>query len=175
MSMALVFGRPCLSGSAPSAMCKRWIIANGLAPAVRHSTVVSDELNGANQTLAAGSSAAASRLRPTETTSRRSSSAIRTTSPSLPLQTRVVLPSSSLGLPIWGDSFGAVGVSGLRDLAAILRGRRGILAAHGLGVGAAETAAHQQHGQEQYGQSCGGDAEHDDAFGLAGTPYHQTS
>jgi hypothetical protein len=89
-------------------MCQRWIMANGLVPARRHSTVASAELNGANQTFAAGSSAAALRLRPTETISRRSSSAISTIRPSFPGQTRVVLPSSSLGLPIWRQSFGAV-------------------------------------------------------------------
>jgi hypothetical protein len=43
----------------------------------------------------------------------------------------------------------AVELAGLSDLAAILRGRRGILAAHGSGVGSVETTAHQQHGQEQ--------------------------
>src|SRR5690348_16312734 len=84
------------------------MIANGLLPAIRHSTVVCVELKGSNQTCAAGSSAADARLLPTETVSRRSSSAISTERPALPGQSRVVLPSSSLGLPIMRQFFGAV-------------------------------------------------------------------
>ena len=68
------------------------------------------ELKEANQASAAGSLAAASRFRPTETVSRRSPSLISTTSPDLPGQTCVVLPSRSLGLPIVRQSFGAVDV-----------------------------------------------------------------
>jgi hypothetical protein len=76
--------------------------------AARHSTVVAVELNGPNQTCAAGSWLAATRLRSTETVSRRSSSLIKARSPDLPGQRRVVLPSNSLGLPIMRQSFGAV-------------------------------------------------------------------
>ncbi len=86
------------------------MIANGLPPAARHSTLSPVELNGPNQACAAGSLAAASRFRPTETTSRRSPSLISTTSPDFPGQTLVVLPSSSLGLPIMRQAFGAVDV-----------------------------------------------------------------
>jgi hypothetical protein len=59
------------------------MIANGLPSAARHSTVWLVELNGPNQTWAANSLAAAARLRPTETVSRKSSSAISTTRPAL--------------------------------------------------------------------------------------------
>jgi hypothetical protein len=86
------------------------MIANGLPSAARHSTVWLVELNGPNQTWAASSLAAAARLRPAETVSRKSSSAIRTTRPDLPGQRRVVPPSSSLGLPIMRQSLGAVEV-----------------------------------------------------------------
>ena len=91
-------------------MCQRWMMANGLPSTARHSTVLVVELKGPNQAWAAGSFAAAARLRPTETVSRRSSSLIKTPSPDLPGQNRVVLPSSSLGLPIMRQSFGAVDV-----------------------------------------------------------------
>src|SRR5690242_16497050 len=84
------------------------MIANGLLPAIRHSMAVRLELNGSNHACAAGSLAAAARLLPTETVSRKSSSLISTKRPALPGQSRVVLPSSSLGLPIMRQSFGAV-------------------------------------------------------------------
>src|SRR5579871_1423695 len=84
------------------------MIANGLPAAIRHSTVVRLELNGSNHICAAGSLAAAARLLPTETVSRKSSSLISTERPPLPGHNRVVLPSSSLGLPILRQSFGAV-------------------------------------------------------------------
>src|ERR1700753_1348089 len=106
--MALSRGRSLASRSALSAISQRWMIANGLLPTIRHSTVVRLELNGSNQTCAAGSLAAAIRLLPTETVSRRSSSLISAERPALPGQSRVVLPSSSLGLPIMRQFFGAV-------------------------------------------------------------------
>jgi hypothetical protein len=62
------------------------MIANGLPSAARHPTVWPFELNGPNQTPATGSLAASTWLRPTETVSRRSSSAISTTRPDLPGQ-----------------------------------------------------------------------------------------
>ncbi len=86
------------------------MIANGLPSTARHSTVWAVELKGPNQVSAAGSLAAAMRLGPTETVSRRSSSLISTTSPDLPGHTCVVLPSRSPGLPIVRQSFGAVDV-----------------------------------------------------------------
>ena len=48
-------GRPFLSWSALSAMCQRWMMANGLPLMARHSTVLVVELNGPNQVCAAGS------------------------------------------------------------------------------------------------------------------------
>ena len=91
-------------------MCQRWMIANGLPFTARHSTVCSVELNGPNQTCAAGSLAAAARLRPTETVSRRSSSLIKTTRPALPGQVRMVLSSTSVPALVTRQSFGAVEV-----------------------------------------------------------------
>jgi hypothetical protein len=49
---------------------QRWIMANGLLPAIRHSIDGKAELNGPNKVCAAGSFAASSRLRPTEMVSR---------------------------------------------------------------------------------------------------------
>jgi hypothetical protein len=84
------------------------MIANGLPAVIRHSTVCTLELNGSNQIYAAGSLAAKVRVLPTETVSRRSSSLISTEKRAFPGQSRVVLPSSWLGLPIMRQSFGAV-------------------------------------------------------------------
>jgi hypothetical protein len=103
-------GRPFLSSSALSAMCQRWMIANGLPSSARHSTVLVVELNGPNQFCAAGSLAAAARLRPTETASRRSSSLMTTTSPALPGQTRIVESSTPLPALVTRQSPGAVEV-----------------------------------------------------------------
>src|SRR5215218_2161602 len=123
-NIGLAVGRPSLSKSLLSAMCQRWMIANGLPFTARHSTVLVVELNGPNQLCAAGSLAAAARLRPTETVSRRSSSLIDTTRPALPGQTRFVLPSSSLGLPIMRQSFGAVGCIAAAECLGICRWNR---------------------------------------------------
>src|ERR1700681_85922 len=60
------------------------MIANGLPLSVRHSTAGVAELNGPNQTCAAGSLAAVARLRPTETVSRKSPSLTSTLRPALP-------------------------------------------------------------------------------------------
>src|SRR3982750_3637914 len=65
------------------------MIAKGFPSRARHSTVMLVELNGPNQVSAAGSLAAAARLRPTETVSRRSSSLTSTSRPALPGQIRV--------------------------------------------------------------------------------------
>src|SRR5436190_10099032 len=91
-------------------MCQRWMIANGLPLAERHSTVLVVELNGPNQDCAAGSREAPRRLRPTETASRRSSSLISTMRPSLPGQTRMVESSTPLPALLTRQSFGAVEV-----------------------------------------------------------------
>ena len=86
------------------------MIANGLPSKARHSTVGVVELNGPNPASAAGSLAAAARLRPTETVSRKSSSLTNTLRPALPGQTRIVEPSTPLpALDTW-QSFGAVDV-----------------------------------------------------------------
>jgi hypothetical protein len=86
------------------------MIANGLPSKARHSTVVVVQLNGPNQTCAAGSLAAAARLRPTETVSRKSSSLTSTSRPALPGQTRIVESSTPLpALDTW-QSLGAVEV-----------------------------------------------------------------
>jgi hypothetical protein len=86
------------------------MIANGLPPAARHSTVVDVELKGPNQTCAAGSLAAAARLRPTETVSRKSSSLTSTTRPALPGQTLIVESSTPLPALTTRQSLGAVDV-----------------------------------------------------------------
>src|SRR5262249_34706795 len=76
------------------------------------------ELNGPNQVCAAGSLEAPSRLRPTDTVSRRSSSAISTIRPFLPGQTRFVLSSTPLRALLTRQSFGAVAVELLRIVSA---------------------------------------------------------
>ena len=55
-----------MSGSLLSAICQRWMIANGLPLAARHSTVSVVKLNGPKPLCAAGSFSAASWLRPTD-------------------------------------------------------------------------------------------------------------
>jgi hypothetical protein len=86
------------------------MIANGWPSAARHSIVVAVELNGPNQFCAAGSLAAAARLRPTETVSRKSSSLTSTFRPALPGQSRIVESSTPLPAPLTRQSFGAVDV-----------------------------------------------------------------
>src|SRR5947209_2348375 len=60
------------------------MIAYGLPSTVRHSSFVALELNGPNRACAAGSLAAAARVRPSETVSRRSPSVTSTRRPALP-------------------------------------------------------------------------------------------
>ena len=86
------------------------MIANGLPSKARHSTVGVVELNGPNPASAAGSLAAAARLRPTETVSRKSSSLMTTTRPALPGQVRIVLSSTPVCALTTRQSFGAVEV-----------------------------------------------------------------